>query len=196
MTDIAGTYEGKCKKGLAHGKGKAIGRDTYEGQFRQGLPHGRGTYTWSTGEVYSGQWEKGYRQGDGEYRYIINGEDKVLSGIWNKDRYMGPKPERPRVIQRVGVEKYSINRFGDGNRVLIDIYMNGVPNIGIEVFSILGTSGSEFTLGRSVGYENINFPFLCKINYRTWNKLHTSQHNVIFEFEIKEPGDWRVVITN
>jgi len=196
LTDIAGTYEGKCKKGLAHGKGKAIGRDTYEGQFKQGLPNGHGTYSWSTGEVYSGQWNNGERQGEGKYCYTINGEDKVQSGIWDKDRYLGPKPERPQVTQWVGVDKYSINRIGDGTRVLIDIYMNGVPNTTIEAFSILGTSGSEFTLGRSIGYENVIFPFLCKINYRTWNKLHSSQHNVIFEFDIKEPGDWRVVITN
>ena len=196
MKDIAGTYEGKCKKGLANGKGKAMGKDTYEGQFKQGLPDGSGTYSWSTGEVYSGQWNKGERHGEGEYRYKINGEDNVQSGIWDNDKYMGPKPERPRVNQMIGVDKYSINRFGDGNRVLIDIYINGVPNTTIEAFSILGTSGSEFTLGHSVGYENIIFPFLCKINYRTWNKFHTSLHNVIFEFDIKEPGDWRVVITN
>ncbi len=196
LTEIAGTYEGKCKKGLAHGKGKAMGKDTYEGQFRQGLPYGRGTYTWSTGEVYSGQWKDGYRNGEGVYRYKINGEDNVQSGIWDHGKYIGPKPERPRVIRRVSVDKYSIKRLGDGSRVLIDLYMNGVPNTEIEAFSILGTTGNEFRIGHSFGYENITFPFFCKINYKTWNKLHAYQHNVIFEFEIIEPGDWRVVITN
>lgn len=42
--EIAGKYMGKCKDGLAHGKGKAQGNDTYMGQFSKGLPHGMGTF--------------------------------------------------------------------------------------------------------------------------------------------------------
>ncbi|HEX5742262.1 MAG TPA: hypothetical protein VFY09_00005, partial [Flavobacteriaceae bacterium] len=34
------SYAGKCKKGLAYGKGIAKGIDTYEGNFKNGLPHG------------------------------------------------------------------------------------------------------------------------------------------------------------
>ncbi|MEI6061185.1 MAG: hypothetical protein WCR72_10775, partial [Bacteroidota bacterium] len=47
--ELVGTYEGKCKDGLANGKGIAIGTDRYEGQFTKGFPQGYGTYTWSTG---------------------------------------------------------------------------------------------------------------------------------------------------
>ena len=33
LESISGTYEGKCKNGLAHGKGIAQGTDRYEGTF-------------------------------------------------------------------------------------------------------------------------------------------------------------------
>lgn len=35
LHEISGKYEGDCKKGLAHGVGKAIGRDTYEGEIKK-----------------------------------------------------------------------------------------------------------------------------------------------------------------
>jgi hypothetical protein len=39
-SEIANQYEGSCKKGLANGKGIAVGRDKYEGNFKKGYPHG------------------------------------------------------------------------------------------------------------------------------------------------------------
>ena len=42
--DIAGSYSGDCKNGLANGQGKASGRDVYEGGFRDGMKEGKGIY--------------------------------------------------------------------------------------------------------------------------------------------------------
>jgi hypothetical protein len=60
----------------------------------------------------------------------------------------------------------------------------------------MGTSGNDIVLGQSVGFENVSFPFICKVTYLTWNKLHSVQHFAKFEFKITEPGEWLVVITN
>jgi len=90
--EIAGNYTGKCKNGLAQGKGKAIGKDTYEGTFSKGLPEGKGTYAWSTGEVYTGEWKEGYQEGEGKYSFKKDGNDTIIAGIWIKDVYTGPKP--------------------------------------------------------------------------------------------------------
>ena len=54
VDDIAGSYEGDCYKGKAHGVGKAIGKDTYEGEFKKGYPEGKGTYTWINGDYFEG----------------------------------------------------------------------------------------------------------------------------------------------
>lgn len=194
--EISLTYQGDCKKGLAHGKGEAVGIDTYVGQFKKGYPHGTGTYTGADSSVYIGDWKNGVRDGEGELTYKIDGRDSTITGIWKDDVYVGPKPEKPKIIRSEGLERYSIRREGEGNRILVDIFMNGSPNTTIENLSFFATSGTEFTMGRSIGYENINFPVIIKISYKTWNKMHTSQHYVSFEFEIKPEGKWKVVLTN
>ena len=94
---ISGNYEGKCKNGLASGKGVAIGLDRYEGQFSKGLADGDGTYTWSTGEIYVGEWKAGLRNGTGAYTMYVNGKDSIQSGVWENDKYLGTKPKAPKI---------------------------------------------------------------------------------------------------
>ena len=198
LPEISGIYEGKCKKGLAHGKGKAVGIDTYEGHFRKGLPNGIGTYTYSNGAKYVGEWIAGQREGEGKYTFKINDKDSIQDGLWEKGKYLGPVPEKPKVTINKGVDRYSIERISSGNpdRVLIYFFQNGVPNMGISEFLISGSSGIEIRLGNGVGYEFIVFPFTGRVNYMTWNKIHTAQFLVTFEFVIYGQGNWEVKIHN
>lgn len=197
LESISGNYSGKCKDGLAHGKGKAMGIDTYEGLFVKGLPQGKGTYTWANGDTYTGEWQGGMRQGEGTFRFKVNGRDSTLAGIWENDQYKGPKPKPPRVKQVYNVDRYEFNKnLGIQNRVLVDLIQNGVRNRGVENFMMATSSGTPTNLGESVGYENIIYPVSIKVTYKTWNKLRTVMLDVIFEFEIYEPGSWQVEIYN
>ena len=91
-------YSGDCKKGKAHGKGKAVGVDTYEGEFKNGLPDGQGFYIWDNGDNYSGHFVKGLREGKGTMRYKKeNASDSIVDGYWKKDAYVG-KNEHPYII--------------------------------------------------------------------------------------------------
>ena len=194
---IASKYEGECKNGLAQGQGKASGVDTYEGQFRKGLPNGKGTYIWSYGDSYTGEWVQGFREGEGSYTFKSNGQDTTITGLWEKDNYIGPKPEKPKVTKSSGVDRYTFNKRPEiKNRVLIDFYQNGIRNRGIENLIMYSSSGYETKLGESIGYDEVTFPVTMKLNYTTWNKLHGAKIHVIFEFKIFEQGDWRVNITN
>jgi hypothetical protein len=95
------------------------------------------------------------------------------------------------------VDRYSFKRSSDiKNRVLIDIYQNGVRNLGLENFMMVSSSGYETRLGESVGYDNVTYPVTIKVNYTTWNKMRSSRVYVIFEFRIFEEGDWGVDIHN
>ena len=195
--EIAGKYMGKCKNGLANGKGKAVGQDTYIGQFSKGLPQGVGTYIWASGDTYYGDWVQGLRQGEGTLKFKSDGKDSILSGVWEKDEYKGPIPPKPHVINSASVERYSFTKtLGTKNRVLINFYQNGMRNLGIENLLIYSSSGTNTSLGQSIGYENILFPVIIKVSYSTWNKAHAVMYNVIFEFEIFEPGDWEVDLHN
>jgi hypothetical protein len=193
---ISGNYVGKCKKGLAHGKGKAEGVDVYEGMFRKGLPNGKGTYTWSTGESYEGNWLAGQKDGKGVYTAIIDGKDSITAGVWKSGAYLGPVPDPPKVLGNVAVDKYRFSRRGDGDKVLIDIYLNGDYNVDLLDFTIIGSSGSDMRMGHSIGLDNVSFPLTCKVSYTTWNKAYSARHYAKFEFEISEPGNWLVVLHN
>lgn len=195
--NIDSIYIGKCKKGLAHGKGIAFGIDSYEGRFSQGFPNGRGTYIWANGDNYTGSWMKGKQHGEGTLLLKLDGRDSIIDGLWENDKYMGPKPIAPRIITKVGVDRFSIKPTGGiKDRVLIDILQNGTRNTGVSNFLISTSKGVETSLGYSVGYDFIEFPVKIKVNYMTFNKLKSEQYQVIFEFEISEPGDWMVEIHN
>jgi hypothetical protein len=88
--ELQGSYTGDCRKGRAHGKGKAAGTDQYEGDFIAGWPDGKGTYTWANGNQYTGEWTKGKREGMGLYRIKQAGmADSVVQGYWHEDQYTG-----------------------------------------------------------------------------------------------------------
>lgn len=195
--EIAETYKGKCKKGLANGKGIATGKDRYEGRFIEGLPHGDGTYTWSSGETYKGEWLSGQRHGIGKYTMPVNGKDSIQDGLWSHDQYMGPKPPNPSVLYKTGVDRYTFQKtITDKNRVLVNLYKNGMRNTSISNFLISSSSGYEVSLGEAYGYDGVTFPVTIKIQYTTTNKLGTMPVNVKFDFVIHEPGDWTVNLNN
>lgn len=196
VPELQGSYVGKCKKGLAHGQGKAVGTDTYEGNFRKGLPNGGGVYTWADGAVYTGNWVYGLRNGNGVYKFNIHGKDFIQDGVWKEDKYIGKKYRKPLVTQLEFVTRYNFRRDGDGDRILIDLKRNGQINRDILDFSIISSSGSYFETGRSLGIETIIFPIVVKIKYLSWNALGTMRHYCTFEFEIFEPGNWQIDIVN
>lgn len=196
VPEIAEQYLGKCKKGLANGKGLAIGVDRYEGSFKKGYPDGKGTYTWSTGAVYTGDWVGGKRNGVGSYSYSEDGKLSVQQGIWEDDKYIGPEPEKPKIITSTSIERYSFQRQGDGNQVTINFYLSGNSNIDLENFSAVSNSGTRFESPGKVGFEGIVFPFICKLSYSSWNKTRTSRVMTRFEFEIKDSGRWTLNLYN
>ena len=120
-----------------------------------------------------------------------------MSGLWENDKYLGPKPVAPKVLTKVSIDRYKFTRrAGVKDRVLIDFYQNGVKNTRITNLLINASNGQQCKLGQSIGYDFVEFPVRIKVHYTTKNKLGTSEYQAIFEFEITEPGDWLVLIHN
>jgi hypothetical protein len=84
--DIAASYSGECRNGLANGKGTATGRDKYVGEFRDGLEHGKGDYTWPNGFHYVGDWVNGKRTGKGVF---TSPNGNRYEGDWVNSKYHG-----------------------------------------------------------------------------------------------------------
>jgi hypothetical protein len=190
---ISGSYSGGCKNGLANGRGVAQGIDRYEGRFKNGMPDGNGTYKWVNGTYYEGQWKKGKREGMGKMVY----RDSTVDGVWKDDKYLG-KASVPQYVIKLSrsVSRYTIKKSIDvDNGVRIKILMNGDDNF-IDDLSIAYSSGEEYRVNNIYGIRNTTFPLDVKVTYRTWNHIHTEQHDAIFEFTINDRGTWDVTIVN
>ncbi len=197
LPTINKSYDGACKKGLAHGYGRAKGIDSYEGNFKKGLPDGKGTYVWSTGEVYQGQWRKGERSGIGTYFYKIDGRDTSIFGVWKHDKYLGKKMKKPSISLIKNIDRYDIfSSHGIQNRVLVDFRQNGMQNTRIENLMLNADSGTPVQIGQRYGFDNVIFPVTISVRYDTYNKLGTQKVDSFIEFTIYEKGDWNVVLTN
>lgn len=191
MHNISDTYTGKCKKGLANGKGTASGVDTYTGKFRKGYPNGFGKYTWANGNYYEGTWKMGKKDGEGTLHIKENKKYSLLSGIWEKDKYVGKKPKKPKILRKENISSYSIRKIGDDtNKIEIRIMNTGGK--GFSKLNIYSSTGSI----NGLYIENIKYPVNVNIEYLTPSLMNSYMLRVQFEFTIEDPGDWLVILRN
>lgn len=193
--DIIGEYKGGCKKGLANGHGVAKGENMYEGKFKSGLPHGVGTMVYSDGKIYIGSWKKGMKNGEGKLTFIYDGHDSIQNGVWKNDKYKGIKKKKSyKIITSQSVPRYNIRKISDNtNRVTIRVKNNGSSFKTPE--NISGSSGNILSYQYDKAFENIvDYPFRCEMRYTMPNKFNSIRFDVIFIFEILQPGDWLVEI--
>jgi hypothetical protein len=80
--ELQAEYQGGCRWGLAHGKGRAAGSAIYEGEFRKGMKHGKGVKTWAWGDRYEGAFENDRKHGRGVYAW-------GPGSPWAGERYEG-----------------------------------------------------------------------------------------------------------
>ena len=198
IPELSGSYTGKCKKGLAHGKGLAVGTDTYEGRFNKGLPNGSGKYTWEDGRVYDGAWSGGKREGKGTMFYPGEAQNSTVTGFWKNDSFVGKNFVPPyKIIRSRSVTRSSIRKINEmDNGIRLRIYLGGAINSEISAFSMASDTGDQFQTGEVIGIQNAMVPYTVTIKYRTWNHFRTQQHDVDFEFTINEPGTFEVIIHN
>lgn len=197
VENLSESYVGKCKNGLAHGKGLARGIDTYKGKFREGYPDGKGTYTYADGSIHIGDFKKGRRDGKGKYSFMADGKEMLQEGYWKDDSYVGPvKPKAYKIKMKRNIDRYTVSRVGEGDDIRIFLKQNGRNNSSVTDMMITASSGDEMTVASNFGYKNVEFPFTIVLRYQTANKIRTASMEVLFELEIIEPGNWNVTIHN
>jgi hypothetical protein len=188
LESIAELYEGECKKGLAHGDGKARGEATYEGRFKKGLPHGLGKMIYPDSSVYDGRWKKGKKHGQGQYTYYENNKKKVRYGYWRKDEYLETAASNQgyQVLRQKAIKRVSIRKVGT------------LPDVDIN-YTRGGTQGyvavKYFEASSGYGYSEIKFPYKAYIKFEVPNVLNTSRYTCELEFVITEPGSWVVEVS-
>jgi len=199
VAELAESYEGKCKKGLAHGKGFAKGKDTYEGKFKKGLPHGEGVYTYDNGNVYVGQFENGMKAGEGKMTFS-SGSVPALDGFWIDDEYAGKDKKVWKVIDRsTSIKNLRFRRVGNKvNQVTFKFTNQGKPvkssNVSFECPNAVFLNGTDFETEFTIS----EFPIKGNVIFRAAG-LKTANGSSDFvsgqaEFEITFKGDWEVTI--
>jgi len=196
LEPISEKYEGECKKGLAHGKGIAVGIDNYEGNFRKGLPHGKGKYTWSNGEYYEGDWKNGQRHGLG-ILYVSPGvKETALEGKWVNDEFIKKvstvKPYK--VTYKNNIGRVSFSRMGEGNIIRFKFSRNGTL-INPNNITLWGSSGSETVTLSYLGFQGMEYPFEGNIKFTAPNDFNAATLRSELRFEIIQPGAWDITIT-
>ncbi len=193
--EISGQYSGDCRKGLAHGFGKAVGEDTYEGRFKKGFPHGKGTYIFSSGAVFTGRWKKGLRHGAGKLQISVGGRDSVIVGIWKNDGFVRAKitddKSAYKIVYRKNIDRIRVIPMGRGNEISIRITRNGLP-IEVEDLILSGSSGTQIESPYFIGFLNVDFPFNAAVRYQAPSTLRAAYLNCEVEFEIYRPDGWEV----
>jgi hypothetical protein len=191
---IDSLYIGSCKKGLADGLGEAWGKNHYTGNFKKGYPHGLGSMEYADGSMYVGAWRNGKREGKGNYSFRKGDKDTTIVANWENDKISQKVIANIdyKILREQTPERLKVYRSADGNRVHYKIFNYGTSNVS-NVF-ISGTSGIEFSYSNDIGFNNINFPFIAKIRYETWNAVMTQRIQIEVEVEIIKPGEWFIDI--
>lgn len=175
--ELVGIYDGQCKDGLADGKGKftfANGSFIYVGNFKDGKIDGKG-------EIFS---------------VVKNKQTSIKKGNWENNVYVGDKSEPYQVRKADNLDRYTVTKNSvDGNKVLINFYQNGSRN-NVSNLSLTVNTGEKITGSYTEGYENVSFPFICRISYITRSKFKSTSYNVFFEIEITDPGAWEISLYN
>ena len=195
--EIATSYSGECKKGLANGTGIATGTDKYEGKFKDGLPQGNGTYRYANGDVYKGDFKNGMKDGNGKFTFKYLGKDSTYQGIWKADQFVKKiVPSAYLITQKTNLQRYTVKKMNSGNRIMFVFMQNGMNNRSISRLSFAESGGSALAMGQELGFDNIQFPFNCKVAYSSSNSLRTAIYDVVFEIQVNEPGQWLVTLYN
>ncbi len=207
VDSLKGTYEGGCKNGKAEGQGKAAGTDSYDGEFRNGLPEGMGKYTWKNGNYYYGGWRKGLKEGKGQLHGFEDGKEKLVTGFWKKDKYIGENEQPYKILSattdigRVDVRNMSkkgssINvTVKDGSDKTVRDMMDGSTLSASSSITIMSnfqvirgsyTTKSNTRLANSdvTTFRDVTFPFTATFNFG----------NSILQIEIYEEGEWDIYV--
>lgn len=193
--ELAGEYEGECRKGLAHGMGTATGIDSYTGGFKKGLPDGKGVYHYASGDVYEGQMKKGGRHGTGKMTLHREAQlDSTYYGRWNNDKFAGQDIKSMyKIVEKRDCDRVNVRRMNaEENAIQFEVF---VRNMKVRIpgnVMLSGSSGVQRLDPNFIGFENITFPFSGSIRYEAPNKTGTSQLEVYVNIELYAPGNWKV----
>lgn len=188
LSELNQKYEGECKRGLAHGIGKAWGEsDFYEGEFKKGLPHGKDTYTWGNGNVCIGDFKKGMMDGEGNLTFKdASGEITVKKGFFDNGEFLGEHKNPYKIVSQSGILIINlIENRQQVNEVRISIFNNG--NEIFPQLDIRDLNNTNIEMRNGVVLTNVKYP-LKQLEVRF--TVDSFSYNAILD--IYKEGNWQI----
>ncbi len=204
VKELQGQYNGDCKKGLAHGEGRAKGEDEYVGSFKKGYPQGYGVYTYNNGSNYIGNFTQGKKDGYGLFNILSEKGDLIQEyGLWLADSLIVPNDPKAlyKVKQRRGVRLIDpeLNRdVSLKNEIWINFQTNGVPDKSVVLTNTEISSGHELdtqdrSLNTLVAFSEITeFPVTFKLEYQIRKTSHFEMTDCVVEVVLFTSGRWDI----
>jgi hypothetical protein len=191
VPELEGEYTGDCRRGIAHGSGKAVGVDTYEGEFKRGYPHGDGKYIWANGDIYEGEFRNGKPDGEG---ILTKQNGETQKGYWKLGYFSGEDKNPPlyKINRKQYINNYSIQRVGEGNKVGFVWQWGSRTLYTADGLQMIGSSGTESIRSNFTGFEDIIFPFNSHLEFSATDKAGTFTYQCIFDFDLLIPGEYIV----
>ncbi|MEL6537840.1 MAG: hypothetical protein AAFQ98_20640 [Bacteroidota bacterium] len=188
LEELAGTYKGDCRQGLAHGEGTAEGTHRYQGEWRKGFPHGVGLYTYTSGDTYKGAFDRGRRDGQGKMTFC---DGEVKEGIWVDDRFVGNYAEAYEYIEKPESGNYELRRQGDEeNRIEVELTNRGMA-FDPQDLNFVASTGVPIRYTNRFGWEGVEFPCTIEVSYTVPS---ISGQRISFKVIVKEPGEWKMAV--
>jgi len=198
IKSLQGTYKGKLKKNMAHGKGVAFGVDKYEGSFKSGYPHGKGIYTFKDTAVFEGNFKKGLKTGKGQLRFLnCKSQDSIVDGYWKNDKYIGVnKDGKPyKIISLSNISRIDFKKNNlPGNEVHLKMMRNQsfayINSVEIET-----SQGSEEYIDDYTKKISIReYPCIIRIMYNAVDKDGSLSVRYEASLSIDEPCNIEAVL--
>ncbi len=199
--NLAGSYTGDCKNGLASGKGEAWGFQHYTGSFKNGMPNGNGVYYYSDSEYHTGNFQDGIKEGKGETHYLRKAmPDSIVKGYWSADEFRGKKYITYTFSSTAQFDLTEIIPSDHiGNTVTIEIGTTSgspsgttiKPGYVLTLINLMSPTGSivktrakyESAFKSYTTFELLEFP--CTL-------IGTLSNGATFELELYKDADWKV----
>ncbi|GHA71859.1 hypothetical protein GCM10007389_26880 [Pontibacter akesuensis] len=135
----------------------------------------------------------------GYKKYMVGNKNRP-AGYDLQDEYYDPaKPSKAKkagykITTKRNVQRVSIVKMGESARPEVKYEFNSMgANTPTNVL-LSGSSGEEINTPLFMGFRDIQFPFKGVIRYTTQATVGIGSIESILEFEITEPGIWRVNI--
>ncbi|WP_299704211.1 porin family protein [uncultured Pontibacter sp.] len=135
------------------------------------------------------------------YASFANLQNKKRGSMMDEYYNENMRPSEPekntrgyKVITKQNITRYSIVKVGESPRTDVQFVFNSIGASSPQNIILAGSSGAEVQTAMFTGFRDIEVPFQGSIRYSVRASLGVGTIESFLEYEITEPGIWKITI--